>query len=230
MRIIDDRYMQHRRRLDLAWRLIQYEVRTRTICAWTQLAPHRIRALYRSYTQPYDAAVKRRRGLSPYRLEIILDSTQLRLEAAIFCALCKSLDVLPKETLRQPERSLPGLERGELLCEAYAWFRLEMPTAKLTLEQGLLVLNELARGEQIELAGCRSCSGVILLDRLSHGRLECAFCARAGRHKEDAAGLEEAQGNELGESEAITTSEHPDSHTIKLSRRRRTAPTPPSGI
>ncbi len=89
--------------------------------------------------------------------------------------------------LKENCASLPGLERGELLCEAYAWFRIEMPTAKLTLEQGLLVLNELARGEQVELAGCLSCSGVILLDRLSHGRLECAFCARADRHKEDAA-------------------------------------------
>src|SRR5688500_18798458 len=194
MRIIDDRYMQHRQRLDLAWRLIQYEVRTRTISTWTQLAPHRIRALYKSYTPQYDAAVKRRRGLSPYRLETILDSTRLRLEAAIFAALCKSLDVLPKETLRQPERSLPGLERGELLCEAYAWFRVEVPTAKLTLEQGLLVLNELARGEQIELAGCRSCGGVMLLDRLSHGRLECAFCARADRHKDAATGVAKAPG------------------------------------
>jgi hypothetical protein len=207
MRIIDDRYMQHRRRLDLAWRLIQYEVRTRTISTWTQLAAHRIRALYKSYTPQHNASVKRRRGLSPYRLEIILDSTRLRLEAALFSALCKSLDVLPKETLRQPERSLPGLERGELLCEAYAWFRVEVPTAKLTLEQGLLVLNELARGEQIELAGCRSCSGVILLERLSHGRLECAFCARADPHREGAATLEEAQRNEFGESETTSSVE-----------------------
>jgi hypothetical protein len=196
MRIIDDRYMQHRRRLDLAWRLIQYEVRTRTISTWTQLAAHRIRALYKSYTPQSNADVKRRRGLSPYRLEIILDSTRLRLEAAIFSALCKSLDVLPKETLHHPERSLPSLERGEMLCEAYAWFRFEVPTAKLTLEQGLLVLNELARGEQIELAGCRSCSGVILSDRLSHGRLECAFCTRTGRNQEDAAAPTERVENE----------------------------------
>jgi hypothetical protein len=197
MRIIDDRYMQHRRRLDLAWRLIQYEVRTRTISTWTQLAPHRIRALYKSYTPQYDAALKRRRGLSPYRLEIILDSTRLRLEGAIFSALCKSLDVLPRETLHHPERSLPSLERGELLCEAYAWFHIEMPTAKLTLEQGLLVLNELARGEQITLAGCRSCSGVILSDRLSHARSQCAFCTRAGRNQEDTVGLRDATDTDV---------------------------------
>jgi len=183
MRIIDDRYMQHRRRLDLAWRLIQYEVRTRTISAWTQLAAFRIRNLYKSYATQDHAAVRRRRGLSPYRLEIILDSVRLRLEAAIFAALCRSLEVLPEERLSEPERSLPNLERGELLCDAYAWFRLEIPTAKLTLEQGLLVLNELARGEQIELASCRSCGGVILSDRLSHGRSECGFCARTGREK-----------------------------------------------
>ncbi|WP_161828728.1 hypothetical protein [Steroidobacter agaridevorans] len=181
MRIIDDRYMQHRRRLDLAWRLIQYEVRTRTISNWTQLAPHRIRALYRSYATQDHGAVKRRRGVSPYRLEIILDSTRLRLEAAIFAALCRSLDLLPTERVSQPERDLPNLDRGELLCDAYAWFRVEIPPAKITLEQGLLVLNELARGEQIELASCRSCGGVILSDRLSHGRSECAFCSRTER-------------------------------------------------
>jgi hypothetical protein len=178
MRIIDDRYMQHRRRLDLAWRLIQYEVRTRTISTWTHLAAHRIRALYKSYITLDRYAVKRRRGLSPYRLEAIMDSTRLRFEAAIFSALCRSLDVLPKQILHHPEHSLPGLERGESLCEAYAWFRIEVPAARLTLEQGLLVLNELARGEQIELGGCSGCSGVILLDRLSNSRLECAFCAR----------------------------------------------------
>lgn len=187
MRIIDDRYMQHRRRLDLAWRLIQYEVRTRTISTWTQLAPHRIRALYKSYTTQDHSAVKRRRGLSPYRLEIILDSTRLRLEAAIFAALCRSLELLPKERVSEPERNLPNLDRGELLCDAYAWFRVEIPPAKLTLEQGLLVLNELARGEQIGLASCRSCGGVILSDRLSHGRLECAFCARTDREQTEIA-------------------------------------------
>lgn len=196
MRIIDDRYMQHRRRLDLAWRLIQYEVRTRTISSWTQLAPHRIRALYNSYATRDHASVKRRRGVSPYRLEIILDSTRLRLEAAIFAALCTSLDVLPKEKLREPERSLPNLDRGELLCDAYAWFRAEVPTARLTLEQGLLVLNELALGKQVDLAGCRSCGGVILSDRLSHNRFECAFCAQFDRRQDDTACTQKLQAPE----------------------------------
>lgn len=187
MRIIDDRYMQDRRRLDLAWALIQYEVRTRTISTWTQLAAHRIRALYKSYTSQSNADVKRRRGLSPYCLEIILESTRLRFEAAIFSAFCTSLGVLPKERLPHPERSLPDLGRGELLCEAYTWFRIEMPTAGLSLEQGLLVLSELARAEQIKLTSCPSCTGVILSDRLSYSRLECLFCSRAGRSSEHAA-------------------------------------------
>ena len=190
MRIIDDRYMQHRRRLDLAWRLIQYEVRTRIISTWAQLAPHRIRALYKSYATQDQTSVKRRRGVSPYRLEIILDSTRLRLEAAIFAGLCKSLDVLPETKLCEPERSLPSLDRGELLCDAYAWFRSEIPAARLTLEQGLLVLNELALGEQVELSECRSCGGVILADQLSHSRFECAFCAQCDRRRDEGAGTQ----------------------------------------
>ena len=67
---------------------------------------------------------------------------------------------------------------------------------KLSLEQGLLVLNELARGEQIELAGCRSCSGVIVSDRLSHGRLECAFCTRSGQNQEGTLGSRDPAEND----------------------------------
>jgi hypothetical protein len=177
MRITEDRYSQHRRSLDLAWRLIKHEARTRTISRWTQLSGHRIRLLYKSYSSKQQKRVTRHRGMSPYKLEMILNSPRLRCEGAMFSAICRSLQVLPPGRLNDPERVLPGVERGERLCEAFEWFRFDVPDTKITIEHGLLLINELARGELIHLGACRTCRGVVLLDRLSTGRLQCVFCS-----------------------------------------------------
>ncbi|WP_157995385.1 FlhC family transcriptional regulator [Peristeroidobacter soli] len=194
MRITDDRYMKDRQRLDLAWRLIKHEARTRTISSWTRLSDHRIRALYKSYAPGHREQLIRHRGVSPFSLETIMHSARFRLESAIFAAICKSVHVLPNHVLVEPERMLPSVERGDLLCDAFEWFQHDVPAAKLTIEHGMLVLNELARGEQIELAGCRLCGGLILSDRLSYGRLECPFCARSDQR----AGSWSKQRNVLG--------------------------------
>ena len=177
MRITEDRYSQHRRSLDLAWRLIRHEARTRTICQWTQLSGHRIRQLYKSYSSKQQQRVTRHRGMSPYKLEIILSSPRFRCEGAMFAAICRSLHVLPQERLSDPDSALPSVERGELLCRAYEWFCFDVPDTRLTLEHGLLLINELARGELVRLGACCVCRGVILLDRLSTGRLRCVFCS-----------------------------------------------------
>lgn len=184
MRITEDRYSQHRRSLDLAWRLIRHEARTRTISRWTQLSGHRIRQLYKSYSSKQHRRVTRHRGMSPYKLEMIVSSPRLRCEGAMFAAICRTLQVLPQERLRDPDSVLPSVERGELLCEAYEWFCFDVPDTRLTFEHGLLLINELAHGELVRLGACRICRGVILLDRLSTGRLRCVFCSTASYNKE----------------------------------------------
>jgi hypothetical protein len=159
------------RRADLKWHGC-----TRTISQWTQLSGHRIRQLYKSYASPCRGRVTRHRGMSPYKLELILSSPQLRCEAAIFAGICRSVHVLPEERLDKVDRMLPSLERGELLCDAYEWFRCEVPETRLTLEHGLLLLNELLRGEAIALGTC-VCGGVMLVDRFSLRRPACVFCS-----------------------------------------------------
>lgn len=177
MRITEDRYDQHRRSLDLAWRLIGHEARTRTISRWTRLSGHRIRALYNSYSSQQPKRAVRHRGMSPYKLESILNSPKLRCEGAMLAAICRFLNVLPQAQLNDPERALPSIERGELLCQAYEWFRFDVPDSRLTFEHALLLVNELARGELVTLGCCRTCRGVILRDRLSTRRLQCVFCS-----------------------------------------------------
>jgi len=177
MRITEDRYSQHRRSLDLAWRLIGHEARTRTISRWTQLSGHRIRALYKSYSSQQPKRVIRHRGMSPYKLESILNSPKLRCEGAMLAAICRFLNVLPQGPQKDPERTLPNVERGELLCQAYEWFRFDVSDTRLTFEHALLLVNELARGELVSLGKCRTCQGVILRDRLSTRRLQCVYCS-----------------------------------------------------
>lgn len=115
--------------------------------------------------------------MSPYKLESILNSPKLRCEGAMLAAICRFLNVLPEGRVTDPERALPSIERGELLCDAYEWFRFDVPETRLTFEHALLLVNELARGELVLLGRCRSCRGVILLDRLSTTRLHCVFCS-----------------------------------------------------
>lgn len=119
--------------------------------------------------------------MSPYRLDVILHSPQKRCEAAMFAALCRALRVMPELHAAEMERTLPNVQRGELLCEAYEWFKFDVPDAELTLEQGILLLVELARGEHVHLAACPTCEGVMLIDPLAVGHQECVFCATDDR-------------------------------------------------
>jgi hypothetical protein len=122
--------------------------------------------------------------MSPYKLEWILNSPKLRCEGAMLGAICRFLNVLPQVRMDDPERALPSIERGELLCEVYEWFRFDVPDTRLTFEHALLLVTELARGELVLLGRCQTCRGVILLDRLSTRRLHCVFCSTGLRSDE----------------------------------------------
>ena len=78
MRISEDRYTRDLRRLHLARRLIQYEVRTRWICACTGLSGNRVRNLFHSYQESLGSA-RRRRGPSRRQVSSFLTSPTLDL-------------------------------------------------------------------------------------------------------------------------------------------------------
>jgi hypothetical protein len=176
MRITEDRYSEHLRSLNLACRMIKLEARTRTISVWTRLSGHRIRALFKSYLVVPHHRVVRHRGMSPYKLGKFLRSPKLRCDAAMFGGICQSLGVLPEQS-QDTAGLVPSVERGELLCDAYEWFRCEVPDTRLSFEQALLLLHELARGKLVHLGTCRVCRGVVLRDHLSTHRVRCVFCS-----------------------------------------------------
>ena len=119
MRISDDRYSRDRLRLDLALRFMRHEARTHTIRKWTGLTDDRIRKLYRSYLDAPAEPVARHRGKSPGQAGFFTRTPRAQQEAAILASLFCLLGVMPCDVVVDAENPLPGVARGERLCQAY---------------------------------------------------------------------------------------------------------------
>jgi hypothetical protein len=166
MRINDDRYSRDRRKFEVALRFIRHEARTHTIRGWTGLTDDRIRKLYRNYTS--DAAGTRpvrHRGKSPQQPAFFTRSTRARQESALLASLCVLIGALPAAGAgagpREPARSLAGLNRGELLCQAYESYRSLVGTPLISFEHAVFLLSALWRGEELVLGACRDCNAVL---------------------------------------------------------------------
>jgi hypothetical protein len=179
MRIHDDRYSRDQRRFEIALRFIQHEARTHTIRTWTGLTDDRIRKLYRNYIKEgQGAAVPRHRGKSPQRAAFFTRSVRARHESALLASLCRLVGALP---LLAPEpRNLPGLNRGELLCQAYESYRALIGQPLISFEHAVFMLFALARGDEITLGACRDCNAVLVTDRWSLRAARCIVCGPEG--------------------------------------------------
>ncbi len=171
MRISDHRYARDLRRYQLAWRMIRQGVRRRAISLWTGLSVYRIKTLYRSYAS---SGTSPQRGIAPYQVAQFWSSLQNRTETAVLAGFLSAYGVLPEAGA--DEERLHTLAGGELLCRAYEEFTAIWPMAQLRLEHGMLLLEELARGVEMELAQCPQCDALVVADRLSLGPPHCAFC------------------------------------------------------
>jgi hypothetical protein len=201
MRISEDRYSRDLRRIQLACRMMQHEVRTQWICAWTGLSGARVRNLYRSYEESLDGA-QRHRGPSPKRISSFLRSPQLRTEASAAGGLAQALGVIPDQPMANARRVLPTLESGERLCQAYELFRQIAPEARLTMDQLILLVIALAERQDLEIAHCRNCHGALLVDRLGASRRLCTACRQATGHTGPAAAAQIAIPDEDALAEA----------------------------
>jgi Flagellar transcriptional activator (FlhC) len=176
MRIHDDRYNRDLRRFEVAMRFIQYEARTHTIRLWTGLTDDRIRKLYRSYLQQTrGVAPVRHRGKSPQQPAFFTRSARARHESALLASLCRLLGALPAQS--EPARNVPGLNRGELLCQAYDSYRSLITSPLISFEHSVFLLGALSRGDELVLGACRDCSAVLVTDRWSLRAPRCIVCA-----------------------------------------------------
>jgi hypothetical protein len=184
MRISDDRYSRDRQRFDLALRFIQHEARTRTIRIWTGLTDDRIRKLYRSYIcEEAGANPARHRGKSPQQTTFFIRSPQMRQETAVLASMCYLLGVMPVSHITDAQRSMPCMQRGEALCEAFETYRRLVPAPRISFEHAVYLVTALARGDELRASLCADCTGLIVVDRFSPNTRRCLACeeSRQGR-------------------------------------------------
>jgi hypothetical protein len=179
MRISEDRYSRDLRRINLAQRFIQHEVRTRWICTWTGLSGARIRNLFHSYVGMQKGA-RRHRGPSPRRVAAFLRSPALRSEASAIGGLARAVELIPREPLRNAKKTLPSLELGERVCHTFELYQHLVPGARFTLDQFILLVVALAEAQDLIIRHCTDCHGALLVDPLSTSRRQCPTCKRAG--------------------------------------------------
>jgi hypothetical protein len=189
MRISDDRYSHERARLELALRFLRFEARTQTIRAWTGLSDDRIRKLYRSYLGHARRQLPRHRGKSPRQIAYFTRSLRLQEETTLLASVLSLFGVMPTPVLgsagqpwptqvpTQAESALPGVTRGELLCQAFEAFRFLVPGAQISFEHAVFLLATLARGDQLRLAACGDCGSVMVSERFRLRTQRCPYCA-----------------------------------------------------
>jgi hypothetical protein len=192
MRISDDRYSRERARMELALRFLGHEARTQTIRAWTGLSDDRIRKLYRSYMSHACRHLPRHRGKSPHQIAYFSRSLRLQEETALLASVLSLLGVVPALPAAagtaaagagaaapdgQMPAALPGLARGELLCQAFEAFRGYLPSAQISFEHAVFLAGALVRGDQLRLGGCADCGILMVTERLALRAARCHHCA-----------------------------------------------------
>jgi hypothetical protein len=194
MRVSNDRYSRDLRSIDLARRMLKFEARTQTICAWTTLSAERVRNLSRSHggDGPGRKAM-RHRGPSPSKLAKLMEVKAFRSEAAAIAGLCGALDVIPAQACPNARVTLPGISRGERLCYALELFHEIILHSRITMEQLVLLVLTLAERDTWALEHCTRCHASILIDRLTLSPGLCGFC-------EEDLGKDASQGSALSPS------------------------------
>jgi len=177
MRICDDRYRRERARMELALRFLRHEARTQTIRVWTGLSDDRIRKLYRSYMSQARRYLPRHRGKSPHQVAYFTRSLRLQQETALLASVLSLLGVVPAVPAAGTPGALPGLTRGELLCQAFEAYRLLLPAAQISFEHTVFLASALARGDQLRLGRCSDCGGLLVTERFPLRERRCHHCA-----------------------------------------------------
>jgi hypothetical protein len=175
MRISDSRYNRDRLRLDLAMRFMRHEARTHTIRRWTGLTDDRIRKLFRAYINETPGQVARHRGKSPGQACFFTRSPRVQQEAAVLASLYCLLGVIPAPVVIDLE--FPGVARGERLCQAFEAYLMFVPSAQITFEHAVLLVNELSRGVELRLGDCTVCGGLVVVDGLALRDIRCGRCS-----------------------------------------------------
>ncbi len=169
------RFDRQLRQLSLTQRLLEYNVRTQTICALTGLTAHKVSVLRRGWDVSAD---KRHRGPSPNSFTALLRSPRMRTESACLAILLYRFDALPKQ--KGTSRSRWHLDCAERLCDAYDFYRGLVPSSAISFEQLMLLSKGLSDPTCLRHERCALCGGSIVIDPAAR---PCRCCDSCTTHK-----------------------------------------------
>jgi hypothetical protein len=186
--VTDDTIGRYFRRYQLGFRFVAHGARTQTTCAWSGLTRDQLVTLRRRWGFDPD---ERRRGPAPTAYHVFFRSKRHRSEAALFACLCRIVGATTARRGADAAKRLPGLENGELLCEALEAYREWQPEAALEFEHAVLLVDGVVQATAVALAHCSHCHGAMLVDRMGAQHTTCGHCARLARQNADDAVIDD---------------------------------------
>ena len=173
MRVTDRRYDRDRRRLEFAYRLIRYGVRTKLIHELTGLTADRVRYLFRDYfcSEP-GPEPGRPRGRPPRQMDFFRRSLQRELETAALASL-----LLACHLLRKARRiDTPPYEELEHFCDVFDTFVELCPATEISFEHAWYLSETLIVDDNYALVPCISCGALWIRDFLLITPTVCPSC------------------------------------------------------
>jgi len=171
--VTDDRLGGYFRRYQLALRMMTHGARTQTVCRWTGLTTDQLTTQRRRWG--FDPE-ERRRGPAPTAFHVFFKTRRHRSQAALFASLCHIFGAIPDRTGKAEALRLPGLENGELLCEALEAFREWQPESDLDFEHAVQLATGVVQAEDVTLGECSDCHCSLLIEGSGRSYANCGHC------------------------------------------------------
>ena len=96
----------------------------------------------------------------------------------MFASLCRIVGAITGRSGKAAAERLPGLENGELLCEALEAFREWRPVSELEFEHAVLLTSSVVQAENLSLIHCSDCRAATLIDGSRKLYANCGHCQK----------------------------------------------------
>jgi hypothetical protein len=160
----NERFDRHYRGIRLGLRLLLHGARAQTASDWSGLTRYQLVTLRRRWMPDAQGGF---RGPRPTSYRPFFGSALKARHAALFAGIHRMVGMTS---------SVPSLEGGEKLCEAYEIFQEWEPDAHLEFDYGVLLATGVLKAQEVELLRCQSCGCALLIDKLGKVQRNCARC------------------------------------------------------
>jgi hypothetical protein len=104
----------------------------------------------------------------------------MRRESAVFASVSSLFGLITPRTITvEAVAPAHSVARGTLLCEAFETYRALVEEPQISFEHAVFLLGALHAGDELRVAHCRDCMGVLVTDRLALRTPVCNECGAA---------------------------------------------------